>query len=449
MGPVEMEVLKKIKPHKCEHEAVHKFVDGLMDVAQKIAKPFLAYPELVGSIAKNTFLKNDYDIDLFIVFKDKIPREHLEEFGLLIGTTLTEELGGTYNIKYAEHPYVRAKIGKYNLDIVPCYEIRRGEKIISAVDRSPLHTKYIASHLEGVLKDHARLMKYFCKQIGVYGADAKAEGLSGYLCELLIIQYGTFSEAIINLASLDFNSYLDPEGISTEKSARKRFLDALIVIDPTDKDRNVAAPLSAQNFLRLKLEAQKYCLSGKFPTLRKTRRNLLIEKLMEDRGTTFIGLRFDPPDIIAENLHPQVRKLERKFSRYLEENDFSVVRHYSWTDETKNAYLFAEVEVETLSKYRRQAGPTIFSGEIDNFLKKYLENKYKPYIEKDQFFVCVPRRFLNVETAARHFLKERKEEIPKKIAEKKIRVLGGEEIAEIVNGNRDLNAYLVGKIFGF
>jgi tRNA nucleotidyltransferase (CCA-adding enzyme) len=447
MGPLELEVLRKIKPHASEEEAVGKFAKKVLEAAEIIAKPFLAYPEIVGSTAKGTYLKHDYDFDLFIVFRDKIPKARLEEFGLLIGTSLTEELGGTYNLKYAEHPYVRAKVGKYSLDIVPCYAIKNGEKIISAVDRSPLHTKYVSSKLKGVMKDHARLMKYFCKRSGIYGADAKAEGLSGYLCELFIIEYGTFSEAIKNIAELPFRSYIDPEGLSSEKDAKKAFKDALIVIDPTDKNRNVAAPLSPQNFLRLKIEAKKCIEAGKFPSLKSAPKNLLINKLKEDRGTYFYGICFEPPDIIAENLYPQLRKLERRVASYLGENDFSIVRHHSWTDESENAYIIVEVEKRALSKYKRVAGPTINSGEIDNFLEKYLGNKYKPYIEGGQFFVCAKRRYLTVETALRTFLKERREEIPKRIAEMDIRVLEEKEIIDIVNRDKALNSSLARRIF--
>ncbi|MGC9310466.1 MAG: CCA tRNA nucleotidyltransferase [Candidatus Aenigmatarchaeota archaeon] len=447
MDKEELRVLEKIKPLKCETETVMDFVEGLVEVAKTIARPFSAEPQIVGSIAKDTFLRGDYDIDLFIVFREKVPRKSLEEHGLLIGTSITEKMGGTYNIKYAEHPYVRAKVGKYKIDIVPCYEIRKGEAIVSAVDRSPLHTRYIGEKLKGYRKDHARLMKYLCKKLGIYGADAKTEGVSGYLCELFIIQFGTFRAALEILAKTPFGGYIDAEGISSEKAARKMFRDALIVIDPTDKNRNVAAPLSAQNFMRLRLEAKRYLKTGKFPNPRHPARNLLIEKLQEDRGTTFTGLRFDPPDIIAENLYPQLRRLEGKLVRYLGENDFPVVRHHSWTDEKENAYVIVEVERHALSKYKRQEGPDIFSGEVGNFLKKYLDNKYKPYIEKGRFFVCAKRRFLNVETAIRAFLKERFEEIPKSIAEKDIRVMDGGEIAKIVNGNNALNASIVRRVF--
>jgi len=150
---------------------------------------------------------------------------------------------------------------------------------------------------------------------------------------------------------------------------------------------------------------------------------------------------------VPENLYPQLRRFERHLARFLHENDFSVLRHFSWTDEDKLAVIIIEVERAILPDYKKQAGPTIFSNETENFLKKYMDAKYKPYIEKNQFFVTAKRRFLNIETAIKTFLEERREEIPEKLAEKNIRVLREKEIIRLVNENKELNAHLVEKIF--
>jgi len=213
MDKTELKVLKKIKPSKIEQEYVEEFLNKLLKISAEVSKPFYAYPQICGSISKGTWLSGDHDIDLFIVFRKKIGRDELEKQGLLIGTTICEKLNGTYNIKYAEHPYVRVKVRDFEIDIVPCYEIKRGEKIISAVDRSPHHTLYIKENLTGYKVDHARLMKYFCKQIGIYGADAKHNGLSGYLCELLIINYGTFERCMKGISKLNFGDCIDIENL--------------------------------------------------------------------------------------------------------------------------------------------------------------------------------------------------------------------------------------------
>jgi len=446
MNRTEMEILKKIKPTKEETIRVNNFIKKLLEIADKIVKPFYAFPTLVGSISKGTWLSGDHDIDLFIVFRTKIERNKLEELGLKIGVEICKKLGGTYNIRYAEHPYVRCVADGFNIDIVPCYKIKKGEKIISAVDRSPLHKKFIEENLKDFQKDEVRLLKYFCKQIGVYGADAKNNGFSGYLCELLIINYGTFRNTLKELSKVNFGEVIDFFGID-KKEARKKFRSPLIVIDPVDKNRNVASPLSAQNFLRFKLESEKYLKTNQFPKQKKIVKFNLIEKLKKERGTNFIGVRFKPPDIIPENLYPQLRKFERRLANFLEDNDFIVVRHFSWTDEKTKAFLIFEIENTLLPKYKKKQGPIIFSREVDNFLKKYLNKKFKPYIEDNKFYVCYERKIRDVKTAIKNFLTNRKEEIPEKISKRRIRFFLEREIMEEVNNNKDLNAYLVRKYF--
>src|SRR3989338_9447394 len=182
------DVLKKVKPTNEEEKTLKVFVRKLLQVSETIS----GYECVVcGSIGKLTWLRGDHDIDLFIMFPD-VPRKELEEKGLEFGKKIISELGGKYIIKYAEHPYVHGVIGNYNVDIVPCYRISKGEKIKSAVDRSPLHLVYIVENITDKQRDEARLLKQFCKGIGVYGSDTRHSGFSGYICELLILHYKDF-----------------------------------------------------------------------------------------------------------------------------------------------------------------------------------------------------------------------------------------------------------------
>jgi tRNA nucleotidyltransferase (CCA-adding enzyme) len=47
-----------------------------------------------------------------------------------------------------------------------------------------------------------RLLKKFMKGTGVYGAEIKIGGFSGYLCELLILKYRSFAQTIEAFAPL-------------------------------------------------------------------------------------------------------------------------------------------------------------------------------------------------------------------------------------------------------
>ncbi len=179
MASASAAVLKKIKPPESEERRISSFILQLVRVAEVVSK---AQPIITGSLGRGTWLKGDHDIDLFLMFDKTLPREALEKAGMENAKEIVSELKGNYIIKYAEHPYVRATFNDIKVDIVPCYKIQNNEKIISAVDRSPLHVEYVLKKLKPFQKDHVRLLKQFCKGIGVYGSDAKNQGISGYIC---------------------------------------------------------------------------------------------------------------------------------------------------------------------------------------------------------------------------------------------------------------------------
>ena len=135
-----------------------------------------------GSVAKDTWLSENPDIDVFIRLPTSIPRKNLGEIGLKIARKAAANARQVE--RFAEHPYLEAFMDGYRVDIVPCYDAKKGEWQ-SATDRTPYHTDYIRKRLEINLLGEARLLKRFMQGIGIYGAELKIGGFSGYLCELL------------------------------------------------------------------------------------------------------------------------------------------------------------------------------------------------------------------------------------------------------------------------
>ena len=134
-----------------------------------------------------------------------------------------------------------------------------------------MHVKYIYKNLKRSAIPDVRLLKKFLRAAGAYGAEIRIEGFSGYLCELLIIKYGSFmrflreaaqwkestrNENKKNVLIIDLAKYypraLYPRLIEKFKDSR------LIVIDPTDKNRNVAAIVSKESIRRLSLVARAF-----------------------------------------------------------------------------------------------------------------------------------------------------------------------------------------------
>jgi hypothetical protein len=65
-----------------------------------------------------------------LAFDPSLPREKLEECGLLIGRQLAME-AESWEEEYAEHPYTKLKFSGFGVDIVPCYRGESAENIIS------------------------------------------------------------------------------------------------------------------------------------------------------------------------------------------------------------------------------------------------------------------------------------------------------------------------------
>ena len=363
-------LLGKIRPDNKEEERVKAFVESLLSVAKTIS----GYDCVVcGSIGKFTWLKGDHDIDLFILFP-RVPRAELESRGIEFGKKIAKDMKGKFVIKYAEHPYVHASISGFDVDIVPCYRLNKGEKIISAVDRSPLHLEYIIEKLGHDLRDDVRLLKQFCKGIKAYGSDARHMGFSGYMCELLVLNYGLFEDVLKAVAKWEAPVIIDVEGLAGKINAKERFPgQPLIIIDPTDKDRNVAANLSSDNMMKFVSYAKKFIASPDekyfFPKSELLSKSKLDE--LKNRETKFIAITMKKPDIIDDILFPQMRKAANRLCTLLRHNEFVPIRCLEFADKTNMIILF-EMEVWQLPRIKKMVGPHIFSKKhSEEFLSKY------------------------------------------------------------------------------
>src|SRR6056297_2777402 len=174
----------------------------------------------VGSTARGTWTAGDRDVDVFVAFPPDLDREELEEYGLEVGRAVLPE----GHEEYAEHPYVVGEADGYAVDLVPCYAVEDATAIQSAVDRTPFHTRYLAARLDDAMAGEVRVTKQFLKGIGVYGSDLRTRGFSGYLTELLTVEYGGFREFVAAAADWQPPVRFDPEAHGTTE-----FDDPLVV----------------------------------------------------------------------------------------------------------------------------------------------------------------------------------------------------------------------------
>jgi tRNA nucleotidyltransferase (CCA-adding enzyme) len=135
---IENSILQKIRPKQEERERVESVA---LELLAEVDRSEYATGMVVGSIARDTWVSGDRDLDVFMLFDPSVTREDLEKKGISLAKEITEKFGAVPVEKYAEHPYINTNIKGFDIDLVPCYNIRSAANILSAVDRTPARQK--------------------------------------------------------------------------------------------------------------------------------------------------------------------------------------------------------------------------------------------------------------------------------------------------------------------
>ncbi len=408
-------ILAKITPTKADRAKITTLAENLQ---RKVAilceeQSITATVRIEGSVAKETWLKEEPEIDVFMRLSTTIPRKSLGEIGLKIARKATE--GARQVERFAEHPYLEAFVGGFRLNIVPCYDVRRGEWL-SATDRTPFHTDYVKEHLSEGLRGEVRLLKKFLKGVDAYGAEIKTGGFSGYLCELLIVHNQSFIATLRAFAGYTQRVTIDIEGYykGKEKELDKLFPEPLVIVDPVDKGRNVASAVQTKKLYTLVAAARAFLKKpdSRFfypPKIEALPVRVLKDKLQK-RGTSLIFLTLGNIEIVPDVLWGQLYKTRKALRKLCELNEFEVLRDTVWSDEKTLSVFTLELEQRVLPSIKKHFGPPLKrEKECENFLQKYNGNSSVfsgPYVENGRWVVEMQRKFTDVVGLLRKKLKD-------------------------------------------
>ena len=400
-------ILNEIKPTHEEKDKVNEVSERLLEFLNDKCHidNIDAEAVLVGSVAKKTYLRGKSDIDIFMAFPLTTDKNDLKQTGLDLAHQCCDAFNATPYHQFASHPYVTTEIEGFDVDFVPCYRIDDGSQLKSAVDRTILHTKYVQANLAENQNDEVLLLKRFMDMTGTYGSEFKVGGFAGYLCELLIIEYGTFENTLKEASEWRFGHIID----LMEYDTAKNFKDPLICIDPTDKNRNVGAALRLDKFSQFIQSARNYMNSNKkeqyfFPLNKKLDKNTILNEF-KCRESSLIAIKFDIPEIPLDTLHPQIKKTSDSLRKILNKNDFLVFQNDYWTDEESCAIILLELAVSKLNNVKVHEGPRVYYRQAcDNFIEKFgLENCY---LIDDVMVSNVERKFTTPQDFIEHLLTE-------------------------------------------
>ncbi|MBU0530240.1 MAG: CCA tRNA nucleotidyltransferase [Candidatus Aenigmatarchaeota archaeon] len=411
MDTILKQVLKRITPSETEKHKTQGFIQNVIRVSGKLLEPRGLEQVLAGSYMRDTWMKDKKEFDLFIMFPEDTSREMLEKQGVEMGKMIVKVLKGRYEIAYAEHPYVRSVVGEYQIDIVPCYKLESAEKIKSAVDRTPFHNRWLARNLEAKLVGDVRLFKQFVKSLEIYGSDTKTSGLSGYLCELLVIHHGSFKNLMQSIFMWQAGAvFIDIHGERSYDSLDKELKNTfskhpLVVIDPVDKNRNVAAAFSYESFMKLVYHAGYFLKkpSASYFSIAKSKPDIQhLKKTISTRETHIFAITFKRPEIIDDILWPQLRKTAKRIANIMEDAEFGVMNYDSFADD-KTCMILLELPIVKLPSIRKIKGPPVtIQDRSAEFINKYKTSRL--WIENDYWIAEAKRKFMHAKDKLRHSL---------------------------------------------
>lgn len=386
-------VILSIRPSDKERLALRTLADKIIDRINSIGRDegLNIHGILVGSSARGTWISGEHDLDIFIMFPPDAGRQFLEEKGLHVARKIAH-MGDRFEERYAEHPYIHASIDGFEVDLVPAFNVENAQEIKSAVDRTPFHNRYVESRI-GYLTDDVLLLKQFMKGIEVYGSELRTRGFSGYLVELLIIHYGSFENALKAACDWKTGTVIDIENHGTV-----RHIAPLVMIDPTDPRRNVAAALSLDNMCIFMDKSSEFIkdpdISYLRPYVREPVSDLDLEKIISSRKTSLIAIEFDAPDEVEDVLFPQLYKLEDSCREMLERYDFCVYNSGVWSKD-KSVVLY-ELESARIPEVMKHSGPLVETKEHASAFKYKYEQARRfsnIYIQNGKYMVEIPRKF--------------------------------------------------------
>ena len=343
-------------PTKIKNEKLNSVANTAMKL---VSKEITKYTEITsihygGSYAKGTWTSEKPDIDIFVKFKKSTSEKKFKSISKKIGFNALKKFK-PYT-RYSEHPFVEAVIKNIKINIVPCYDVKAG-KWKSAADRSTFHTEFILENLSGPLKDDVRLLKYFMSVNGIYGAEIAKQGFSGYVAEVLVYYFGSFTNVLKEIAKLKNDNAIG--------KPRKKFDSTIIIIDPVDSNRNLGAAISTENVGKFILLSRAFINNPSIQFFRNQRKKLSSKNILNNMLVLKFQYKKSPDDTIAG----QIRRAVNSLSSQMEIAGFKILRNSSLTLEKNQAVLLFLMDSLTISENQIHDGPNVFE---ENFSRKFV-----------------------------------------------------------------------------
>ena len=385
------ELLSKISPTEEEFNFIISLTNEIKLSLEKSARE-LSFDVVVtpgGSTAKNTFIKGNHDIDMFIRFKsdEKNLSDMLEKI-IKKSSLQADRVHGSRD-------YFQFEKDGFNFELVPVKYVTDYSNVENVTDMSPLHVAWVMKNLTPELQRDIRLAKQFCKAQNVYGAESYINGMSGHVLDILLIHYGSFENFIKEVSTWSSPVVIDHEHKHEDvfKSLNESKLQSpLIVVDPIDYMRNASAAISEEKFNLLISSAKNFLNNPSLDAF--VIHPFSKEELISNTGEneTLVILELQPLEGNKDVVGTKILKVFEFLQREISEHGFSIIR--SGWDFNKPSHIYFYVDKSLLDSSFIRKGPPVNS---KVGAKSFKEKHGSAAFEKDGFlFVTIQRNILEI-----------------------------------------------------
>ena len=373
---------------------------------------------LGGSYAKGTWLPGHVDLDIFVKIDPATADRRFEQVGLEVGDVATR--GYPRGKKFAQHPYTEATIDGIRVNIVPCYDVSKGDWR-SAADRSPFHVKLI-ERLPQDQKAQVRLLKLFMNGVGVYGAEIERQGFSGYVAEVLVMKLGDLRSVL-----RWFSEYARPEEGNP-----------FSLPDPVDEGRDLGIAVSGESLGRMVLAAREFL----------RRPDQAFFEGMTGRSHAplrgnLVGVLFSHKKLSEDTLWGELRRTTRHIVRHLEVQGFTIARSMAASDNVSKSAILLLPEFDRLPPMEQRLGPTVDRRkDVEAFISSNSKTSLLVWVDDEaRVRILRPRKHTEMRDALSSVVKGRAGPIGaskelERGMKKSAKVLAGAPLVRLASSNR-------------
>ncbi len=421
---IEQQVIEVIQVQWERHEEIREVLAILREkiLLDINSLGFKGRVEVQGSFVRKTYLGEDEVYDLLLILPQSEKTKVHQILDSLVKRLKKDRIRNSpldVDKRTGKIPHLRIIAGDEYVNLFVGFEITPGEKQISIFDSIPMHTQYLLTHMQENDRNEVLLLKKFMKTIGVYRNEIGAVGFNGYLCELLIVFYGSFWDAIKGISGWKPRTIIDIkrkkaqiEDVDSLTSEMLNRYYPLYVQDPLNPKDNVAADVSMLQFMSLIAAANVYMfdptihffedLPCEIPPFDDLVKNII------STGREILALVLKRNFQESEICWQKALSAKSAFASEIFANNYILERSYAFVSDDHYGLMISLMNADPQLLLRKD-GPDITSKDSLKFLRRYskhIDVVAGPFIDNDRWAVYLTKKGQNIHDFLENLVKK-------------------------------------------